>query len=63
MSTQCRILIQKREVELWNAHADYFNAEIDEVLRCQAEVDPEEFGNEPLDESTIVHFSESDVER
>ena len=52
--------IHKREVEILNAHADYFNTEIVDVLRFEAEIEPEELDDELPDECVVMHFSETD---
>jgi hypothetical protein len=46
------------EVEILTSHADYFNAEMEEVLRYQAQVDPSRF-DEARKESKIAPFREA----
>jgi len=55
--------IHQRDLEILNANAEYFNAEAEDVLQYQAEVDFEELDEAKLDESVIVGFSEADLEK
>lgn len=55
--------IHQRDLEILNAHADYFNAEAEDVLQYQAEIDFEELDETLLSGPTFVRISESDLEK
>jgi hypothetical protein len=63
MTEEEKRLIDQRDLEILNAHADYFNAEAEDVLQYQAEIDFEELDEALLNEPTVVRISEADLEK
>jgi hypothetical protein len=57
-----REALNQRDMEIINTNADYFNSEMEDVLRYQAVVDFDDLDRETFDLVIKVPISEEDLE-
>jgi hypothetical protein len=62
LTDKAREAINQRDLEIINADADYFNSEMEDVLRYQAEIDIKDLDRETFDLLIMVPISDEDLE-
>jgi hypothetical protein len=55
--------LHRSDLEKINLAADYLNSEAQDVLLYQAEINFDELDHEIFDKSTVVGFTEADLEK